>query len=761
METKKRKGRRRLRHSVRALHGSGADTAAHIPECKSPTEADPGPSPSGLEQGSSSHSLVPRQSKSLSRLSGRRSHCHSRSPSPARMFCQREQHDLKVLNDRLWSHADHVRQLQGENARLKLQLEAAYDLVRRETQNVRTVQAAELRRVQEMLDSANEAKSRLETEHEEMNLQKIVLEERLNQNEAQLVTLTEKLKHPLDLADECNRLKAELESTSRSFHESQEDVKRLSSELLQEKRIGKRLEGEARSYKEGYLKEVEAVNARFSQHVQQADETLEASYDNTVAEVRNQYKRDLEGLRAELTFSYQSKLVDLKVTCEHAQADVMCLKRELKTFRADDEKLRSQITQFKADKAALQVQLSDAQERNEYLKDSLEKQRCQGQREIALLTQELVEVREDLSEIGGVNTRLEEEIKSYCEILNGLEEKTQAAGVPKERRWFPRLSGGDTKASTEADGAKRKLSSLAESLVGSVEDSQTRLWDSRDLSTKSKVDFFRANEFSQGIEIHEVDTEGKYITLVNSTEHTTDLCLWTVKQTNCLGQEVTFNIPSQVLLSRGKQLTLWSSGAQEPTTDNQVPCTDDQQHPEADGVTSPDSGTTDATTTSTPLLPDLVSELDDGFEMVLSSGKSWLELRQTLSVRVEDGDGQLQAKCDVTRITEDDDEGGFSDETGVSAKKPRLSLSQSLFSWPLCARPSLQTSMATTKLEVNTTSDRAGSDGLPHKNEQRDVCQESSTYLCSMTAVDRQRRNKISYPKEEMCYQDKDACIVM
>lgn len=64
------------------------------------------------------------------------------------------------------------------------------------------------------------------------------------------------------------------------------------------------------------------------------------------------------------------------------------------------------------------------------LKDSFEKDRCVSQREVALLTQELSEVREELEEVELANRRLEAEISSYRQIMEELEGKVGA------QRWL-------------------------------------------------------------------------------------------------------------------------------------------------------------------------------------------------------------------------------------------------------------------------------------------------------------------------------------
>lgn len=673
LEPKKRKQNRgRPRNSARPLadHGEGStpNNNAVLPDCKPPDEGlrnPPATPPTSLVY--PRHNVTPRASKSLTKLGLQRSRV-SRSPSPARVIRHREQQELQNLNERLWTHADQVRQLHGENTRLKLKIETADDIVRRETLNLRTVQAAELRRLQEKLDVANEEKTRLQTERDEANLEKVRLEEGLRQSELQMAALTEKLKHPLKLAEEHSKLKDEMDKSRLEVKDLQDDVKRLNTELHQEKQISRRLDDEAKSCKENYLKEVEAVNTRFNLHVQQADETLEASYENTVAEVRKQYQRDLDGLRDELTFSYEIKLEELKKALEHSEADISRLKRELKTVQQKEEILQCQATRFKAEKAALEVQLSDVQERNGHLKESLEKHVCQAQRERALLSQELVEVKEEMTELGRVNLRLEDEIKSYCEILNGLERKNFASNK-MHQRWFT-SSKTDLIKGTHSETNKRKLSSMAETLVSTVGEFSPGTSDSNETCDKSKVDFVRANNFSQGVEILDIDIEGKYITLLNCTDLVTDLCLWSIQQTNEIGNEATFQIPCETLLLKDKQLKLWSPNTRPVASEvsQTVPTKKDREQQatrnkgntnRCQGKVGVESSLQESTEgeTSSETFPHAITDEDDHLHIMLDPDhKPWLNHGERFTVHVEDGDGQLQAKCEFTKM---DDENSY------------------------------------------------------------------------------------------------------
>ncbi|GFO28721.1 lamin a [Plakobranchus ocellatus] len=478
-----------------------------------------------------------------------------RSPSPARMCRQKEHTELQVLNERLSTHADNVRRLQAENARLRLQVEAMDDVLQRESRNMKQLHSAEVKSLQDIIDtcnevsrpttqqslmvkslqdtidSCNEEKSALSTLYEEEKLERERLGAELCDKDAEIVSLCEQLDALKAVPEDYRKLKIDFEATEAALAESRQDVDRLSAELLKEKRSNMRLEQEAHSNKEIFLQEVEQATVRFSEHIQQADQRLEEGYEQMIsaalASVRQQHIRDLEGLRAELTSTYQSKITEWKSACEIAQADLLAARREVKATRREQEQVKDMVTHLKSEKAALEVQVRETQARLAEVRDLSDRDRCQMQREAALLTQELGELREELEEMGGVNSRLEAEINAYRLIVEDLEGRQLKSPLFKVA--VPKLAEEKSVAAAKQDNRGRQPKRAKESR-GITKHKRRNEKNMLDVFKSNEC--FRTNEFSQGVDILDMDLSGRYITLVNTTDHPTDLCLWTVQQTD-------------------------------------------------------------------------------------------------------------------------------------------------------------------------------------------------------------------------------------
>ncbi|CAL1528048.1 unnamed protein product [Lymnaea stagnalis] len=587
------------------------DTSAVLPDYQASTSCSPGeaslvtgrcspsmpplvtgrcsPSMPPLVTGIISPSPLPRQCNSSPKVS------HVRSPSPARMFRQREQSELKLLNERLSFHSEHMKQLQAENMRLKMQIEAMDGVIKRESTNIRVLHGEEIKALQNLLDRCIEEKCQVDMECGKFKAEVASLQQQLKNRDVDMTSIQKRLEAYQTMSRSHTELKSQFDAVRAALKGSEENARRLEDELLKERRTNMRLVEESTYNKDRYLKEVEEASGRFSQHMQKADERLEEGYETFVAEelasVREQHIRELNMLREELTTTYQHKIVEWKTKCETAQADLIVFKRETKTSRLGHDQLKDAITQLKADKASLEVQLQECRDRLEELKESSERERCQAQREVALLAQELSEVKDELDEISGANTRLESEINAYRHIVDGLEEQ-----APPKHRPSHKTSRSQ----------------------GELEEKPTR-----EINERTK----RTNEFNQGIGVLDVDPDGKYVTLVNNTDHPIDLCLWSVQQANGAGQTVKYEIKSKQLLDPGVKLTLWSSDVGHHVT----------------GMDDGDSGS------------DVKSDVDisdKGYSNlhVTMLETCWLKLDTLIAVRVEDGDGQLQARCQVNAV---------------------------------------------------------------------------------------------------------------
>ncbi|XP_059160718.1 lamin-B2-like [Physella acuta] len=555
-----------------------------------------------------------------------------RSPSPARSRVMNHS-ELQRLNGRLSSYADHVTQLQVENDRLKLQL----GTMKHETGKMQQMHEEEVQSLRELLDRCiqekNHYKSRVLNQNEE--IQRLVGE--VKAKNLELKSFAQCKEELILLKDAHRDLQDELEEKTKDLHESWGDAKRLTLELLKQKRTSHRLEEQVKVNKDMYLKELE--QARFNQHVQTPDKRLEEvgeGYDSLVNEavvtVQEQHARQMESLRTELNTSYQNKLNDWRTRCETAQNDLATLRRDIKHVKDENSTLRDSVTHYKAENSSLDVQLQDTRDHMKELKESFERERCSTQREVALLTQELSEIRQELEEVELANCRMEAEISTYRQIVDTRESPTYLS--------YRINKVGGLRSPT----GKRKWSE--------VDDTPPPPWaiDNMSGTNTGRQHIFRINEFSLGINILDIDPWGMYVTLVNQTNHPADLCLWSLQQTNQQNETVTFCITKSTKLASQEQLTIWSCDARSVGRGEVASCSS--------------------------LVVAADEKLKQGKHISMAD-KMWLVVDQMVKLRLEDGDGQLQAKCDVNSYDD--------------VKRPRLS-----------ARPSCTQVKASTPQDSST-----------------------------------------------------------
>ncbi|KAK7465184.1 hypothetical protein BaRGS_00037647 [Batillaria attramentaria] len=468
-----------------------------------------------------------------------------RPPSPARTTRQQEQEELQGLNDRLANYIDRVRYLEAENNRLTTQITSTEEVVKREVSSVKNLYESELADARRLLDETAKEKARLQieankykTEYEDLlakfnrrDRDATNAERRLEALEAQVADLQAKLNEAdaprKRLEKENANLRAEIAKLEKQLAVAK---KQLEDETL----LRVDLENRVQSLKEDlhfksqvYEQELEESRVRTTTQIEEVDGRLEQEYEARLLEalrdIREQHEVDLQTVRSELETLYENKIADLKAQAERSNTASGSAWEELRVTRKRLDELQGELGKLRAENAGYELRLRD-----------IENQMARERDEFREQTQEYSDLLE-------IKIRLDREIDAYRKLLETEESRLNISLDASQSK-----SPGRTPAGR---GAKRKRVEMSESTAEFSQQS-------------SSSGYARSASAKGGIDIAEVDPDGRFIKLTNTTSKDIAVGSWQL-QHSAGDKETTFKFHRSLVVKAGKTTTVWSSDAGE------------------------------------------------------------------------------------------------------------------------------------------------------------------------------------------------------
>ncbi|NXV77455.1 LMNB1 protein, partial [Atlantisia rogersi] len=479
---------------------------------------------------------------------------------PRRITWLKEKQELQHLNGRLAAYINRMRDLEAHSNTLRQKVIQGEEVCDREVSGLKVVYESELADARQALDDTALERAKLQielynirAEHEQLrrsytkkksdlNGAQVKIQEfeaALNSKEVALATAlgdTRNLEGEIkDLKDQIGQLAASLADVKQQL--ASETLMKLDLENSYQS-----LTADMEFRKHLYEEEINRTRKKQALLVQADSRKLvqyEQKLKQTIQEMRQQHEAGMRLYRKELEKNYIAKLENARLYAEMSNSAAELVREELIESRKQVDSVSSYLDH-------LQRQSREWQDKVQELEDSLVKERekhrrilSEREKEVAEMRNKLQEKLNDCEQLLDGQLAIETEISTYQKLLEGEEERLKISSGPSSQ---VTVSQASLSHSVRTTRGKRKRMDMEES------------------ESNRSVSISHSASATGNICLEEIDIDGKFIRLKNTSDQDQPMGGWEMIQT--IGEtSATYRFTSRYILKAGQTVTIWAANA--------------------------------------------------------------------------------------------------------------------------------------------------------------------------------------------------------